>query len=77
MALPSSPPSHCFEPPTPGKAGTAHTQSQQRETRVVALLLTVGVGRMLLKCLFFLRRAILYCEERMTVMASVLTSWPQ
>lgn len=30
----------------------------------MALLLTVGVGRMLLKCLFFLRRAILYCRER-------------
>lgn len=44
---------------------------------MVTLLLTVGVGRMLLKCLFFLRRAILYCEERMTVVASVLTSWLQ
>lgn len=30
----------------------------------MALLLTVVVGRMLLKCLFFLRRAILYCQER-------------
>lgn len=42
----------------------------------MTLLLTVGVGRMLLKCLFFLRRAILYCRERGTVVASALTSWP-
>lgn len=41
----------------------------------VTLLLTVGVGRMLLKCLFLLRRAILYCRERGMVAAPAWTSW--
>lgn len=41
----------------------------------MTLLLTVGVGRMLLKCLFLLRRAILYCRERGMVAAPAGTSW--
>lgn len=48
---------------------------QQRDSSMVTLLLTVGVGRMLLKCLFLLRRAILYCRERGVVAAPAWTGW--
>lgn len=42
----------------------------------MTLLLMLDVGRMLLKYLVFLRRAILYCKERGVVVASALASWP-
>lgn len=67
-----------LEPPVPAMprgGSTAPTELQQRDISVVTLLLTVGVGRMLLKCLFLLRRAILYCRERGMVAAPAWTSW--
>lgn len=76
-ALP--PPVTAASPPPllgPGKGGAACAELRQRGNRAEALLLTVGVGRMLLKCLFFLRRAILYCGERGTAVALAWTGWP-
>lgn len=70
-----------LEPPVPAMprgGSAAPTELQQRDspavTLLVTLLLTVGVGRMLLKCLFLLRRAILYCRERGMVAAPAWTS---